>query len=283
MTKGLLISRRSKIKLNSLSIRKPTAENVAKFKQYRNLYNQTIKAAKKQHFRNRFSELKNNLLKTWQTLYSIVRINKKNSQHCMSLNINGNLINDPTSIAEHFNKFFTEAAVNIVNQINPSSNSPFSTIIQNNNKFSLFNIPLTENEILEATASLKDKKTLDFNGISSYFIKKTISSYVTPLVHIFKLSFSQGVVPSQLKIAKVIPIFKNGDKLNMDNYRPISLLNTFSKILEKIVANRLMSFLNSHNLISNWQFGFRSKHSTLHPMLHLLDRVSNALNEKNTL
>ena len=66
----------------------------------------------------------------------------------------------------------------------------------------------------------------------------------------------------------------------MDNYRPISLLNTFSKILEKIVANRLMSFLNSHNLISNWQFGFRSKHSTLHPMLHLLDRVSNALNEK---
>ncbi len=104
--------------------------------------------------------------------------------------------------------------------------------------------------------SLKDKKSQDFNGISSYFIKKLLSPYVAPLQHIFKLSFAQGIVPKQLKVAKVIPIFKSGDKLTMDNYRPISLLNVFSKIMEKIVVQRLMNFFNTHNIISNWQFGF---------------------------
>ncbi len=77
MTKGLLTSRRTKIKLNSLSIRQPSTENVNKFKQFRNLYNYVIRAAKKLYYHNRFSALKTNLLKTWQTLYSLISKSKK--------------------------------------------------------------------------------------------------------------------------------------------------------------------------------------------------------------
>ena len=66
----------------------------------------------------------------------------------------------------------------------------------------------------------------------------------------------------------------------MDNYRPISLLSSISKILEKIVANRLTNFLNSCNILSEWQFGFRSQHSTVHPMVQLTNFLSTALNEK---
>ena len=66
----------------------------------------------------------------------------------------------------------------------------------------------------------------------------------------------------------------------MDNYRPISLLNTFSKIMEKIVASRLTFFLEGNNILSKWQFGFRAGHSTSHPMVHFLNKITDALNKK---
>jgi hypothetical protein len=90
-----------------------------------------------------------------------------------------------------------------------------------------------------------------------------------------------GVVPSQLKIAKIIPIFKSGDRTLMDNYRPISLLNNFSKILEKVVYLRLSEYAESNNIITSSQFGFRKNHSTIHPLIHFVNDVSSALNKKH--
>ena len=146
--------------------------------------------------------------------------------------------------------------------------------------FSLKNSPVTISEILEATKLLQDKKTPDHNGIYSNFLKKIVFNIAKPLHHILQQSFEKGIVPSQLKIAKVIPIFKNGDRCNMDNYRPISLLSCFSKIIEKIVAIRLTSFLTENNILSEWQFGFHLQHSTVHPMVHFTNFLSNAFNQK---
>ena len=84
-----------------------------------------------------------------------------------------------------------------------------------------------------------------------------------------------------LKIAEVIPIFKSGEKSSMDNYRPISLLSAFSKFLEKVVAIRLLTFLETNNILSKWQFGFRGGHSTIHPMIHFLNKITDSLNNKN--
>ena len=81
-------------------------------------------------------------------------------------------------------------------------------------------------------------------------------------------------------MAKIIPIFKNGNPLSLDNYRPISLLSAFSKVLEKIICNRLVVFLEANNLINKNQFGFRKKHSTSHPIIHLLNKVTEASNKR---
>ena len=86
-----------------------------------------------------------------------------------------------------------------------------------------------------------------------------------------------GVVPLKMKIAKVVPIFKKGDALILNNYRPISLLNSFSKILEKLMYTRTIIFLMNANILSNFQFGFREKHTTTHAILHLVDKISSAL------
>ena len=105
-------------------------------------------------------------------------------------------------------------------------------------------------------------------------------SIATPLKHIFNLSFNTGLIPHQLKTAKVIPLFKSGDRTCMDNYRPIALLSVFSKILEKIVFTRLSIFLENNDILSKFQFGFRKDHSTVHPMLHFINHITNALEKK---
>jgi hypothetical protein len=135
-------------------------------------------------------------------------------------------------------------------------------------------------KVLAATKALQPKTPLDHNGLFISFIKRIIFNLVTPLHHIIRLSLSQGLVPIQLKIAKVVPIFKSGDSSKMDNYRPISLLSNFFKILEKIVASRFTDFLETNNLLSPSQFGFRKNHSTLHPLVHFLNFVSNSINKR---
>jgi hypothetical protein len=87
-----------------------------------------------------------------------------------------------------------------------------------------------------------------------------------------------GTVPQECKIAKVIPIYKASDPELLSNYRPISLLPAFSKVLEKIMYKKIMSFMDSQNLFYKHQYGFRPKHSTIHPIIHLLNECAEANN-----
>ena len=116
------------------------------------------------------------------------------------------------------------------------------------------------------------------DGISTKLLKETIDIVGTPLTHIINRSFDTGIVPSQLKTAKVIPIFKANDSNLLKNYRPVSLLPAISKLLEKIMHNKLVSFLTTNNTLYEHQYGFRSKHSTVHPIIHLLNKCAMATN-----
>ena len=98
-----------------------------------------------------------------------------------------------------------------------------------------------------------------------------------PLTHFINLSIISGVFPDQLKIARVIPLFKSGDKSIFTNYRPVSVLPAFSKILEKVIYNRLLDYLNKHEILSDNQFGFRKHHSTEYALTLLYDKISSAI------
>jgi len=147
--------------------------------------------------------------------------------------------------------------------------------------FSFSNSPVTANEIIEAIKLLEPKKSCDVNGLSMFFLKNFTNELIKPLHHVISRSLSSGTVPMQLKIAKIIPVFKSGNPTSMDNYRPIALLSNFSKMLEKVVCLRLYSFLETNNILSGSQFGFRQGHSTVHPMVHFLNYVSNAFEKKH--
>ena len=122
--------------------------------------------------------------------------------------------------------------------------------------------------------------TVDTDGISSAFVKKILLTVSKPFLIIFSKSLNDGVIPQQLKQSKIIPLFKFGDRTYMDNYRLIALLSTFSKNLEKIVCNRLSNYLEKNELLSKFQFGFRKEHSTVHPMVHFMNKITNALENK---
>ena len=99
--------------------------------------------------------------------------------------------------------------------------------------------------------------------------------------HIFNLSLTSGSFPSCFKQCRVIPIFKSGNRLECDNYRPISLLSSISKVLEKIVAEKLVNHLLGNDLIYNFQFGFLPKRTTEQNLLHIVNYITNAMNENN--
>jgi hypothetical protein len=102
----------------------------------------------------------------------------------------------------------------------------------------------------------------------------------TPLCKIFNSSLVTGSIPIQLKTAKVIPLFKSGDRELLDNYRPISLLSVFSKVLEKAVCHRLVAHMEQNNILSDSQFGFRGGRSTLQPMILLMNKITQTLEKK---
>ena len=218
MSRGILISRKQKTEFSKISLKNPSADNLLQFKKFRNLYNLVIRNAKKQYYEKQLEANKQNLRKTWKILFSSINKNTKKQNDISHLTINGRHVSEPKIMATKFNKFFTSIAQKTVANINPSNKDPTSLIPQNPNKFQ-FNVRnLTKSEILEATKLLANKKTPDHTGVSTYFIKQTLPSFIDPLFHIFKLSFKEGVVPAQLKIAKVVPIFKACDKSFMDNY-----------------------------------------------------------------
>ena len=118
------------------------------------------------------------------------------------------------------------------------------------------------------------------DNISSKLLKTIINDIAPILSHIFNRSLATGIVPSLLKIAKVTPIFKSGDNQTFSNYRPISILPSVSKILEKIMYVRLYDFIASNNILSPHQFGFRAKRSTHMAINDLYCNITNSLDNK---
>jgi hypothetical protein len=137
----------------------------------------------------------------------------------------------------------------------------------------------TPEHVKKVIRQLKAKQSSDANGVSSKMIRFIGDEIANPLSHIFNISLNNGVFPSKLKLCRVIPIFKAGNSLECDNYRPISLLSSISKILEKIVAKKLITHLLSNDLLYVHQYGFLPNRSTEHNLLQILNYITKALND----
>ena len=155
-------------------------------------------------------------------------------------------------MADNFGKFYSTIGSKLANNIQengPTINEYLKKIKTNPN--TLYLHPITPTEILRHINRLPSKNSSGYDGISNRFLKSVKHAIITPLTKIFNLSISTGEFPENMKLAEVIPLFKKGALDIMENYRPISLLITLSKLLEKSIYKRLYNFINKNNIFYN--------------------------------
>ena len=223
-------------------------------------------------------ENKFNMKKTWTVLNEIIGRKNDKSNFAQEFIIGGNSVKDKTIIAESFNDYFSKIGHETGQNV-PSTDVNYSDFLSNQHPYSMFIDPVVPCDITNTAHKLKSKSSFGHDEISTKLLKKTINNITLPITHIVNRSFITGIVPDQMKIAKVVPVFKSSDRSSIKNYRPISLLTSFSKLLEKIMYDKVMNFLNANNILYEHQYGFRAKHSTMHPIMHFINHCAEATNK----
>lgn len=175
----------------------------------------------------------------------------------IQLTIGKELVPNQTDITEKLNEFFTNTVVELVKQ---NTKKGSDTNLHQEVKYcpkSIFILPTTEHEVVNLAKTLKGKQSAGYDDIPGRIVKQCTHVIKKPLTHIYNTSFMTCVFPDKWKSAKVKPLYKKEEKQNIKNYRPISILSVFSKILKKLMFNRITAFLDDTKSLTGAQNGFR--------------------------
>ena len=186
-------------------------------------------------------ENKSNLQNSWRILEEVIN-KKKSTSTCSKFLVNGKYITDKNAIADGFNSFFVNIGPNLASKI-PESTTPCTKFIRGDRLSQSIFLSATNEEEITMCTKLLNNGSPGWDNISSKIIKTSCPLIIQPLTHIFNLSLSTGVFPDELKIARIIPLFKSGDPQNFSNYRPVSVLPIQSKILERLMHTRLLDYI----------------------------------------
>ena len=195
--------------------------------------------------------------------------------------INGEEISSAKAIATAFNKYFTSIGTEMADSI-PTIKGYEKYLETTGYRFRLGK--LNVNDVSNIMRKQQPKLSCGLDTINNKIVKASHEQLAEPMTYIINKSIETGIVPSIYKIARVVPLYKKGSHNECGNYRPVSLLPSLSKILEKAVCKQLLNYLNENNLLCSHQFGFRPKNQTTHVVHSMLNYISeNAINNKVTI
>ena len=275
LSEGLKNSIRHKNKLYVKCKKVNSAFNEELYKTYKRKLQQLMKVAEKHYYHDLLVKYSNDMKKSWGIIKNIINKNQK-PQTQSRFKIGDNLItSDKNIICNKFNDFFVNIGPTLAKSIPKVDKSPLSYMGNRLNE-SIYLEPVTEKEIKTLISALKDTAT-GFDDMNSLSLKISSEIVVKPLTNICNLSLTQGIFPSQLKIANVIPLYKSDDPMLFNNYRPVSVLCVLSKVFEKIMYNRVSTFLEIFKILHENQYGFRKKSSTHLALLSFVDKVIQAI------
>ena len=252
-----------------------------KYKELRNKIRDLTRKSQKEYLQEYFAKNIKNIKNTWKGIKSIIKINTSNRNQPNSLLVNNKLVSEPKEVAETFNEYFSSIAEKLQKKIKHAPKH-FSSFLKNPNPYNFFIMPANITQVINTINELNSSKSLGPYSTPTDIFHLIKLNVAEPLTEIINLSFQEGIYIDQLKIAKVVAIFKEkGCHMDCTNYRPISLLSNINKIIEKLMHERLYSFLEKHRSIYELQFGFRSKHSTGHALTDLTEAIRKAMDESS--
>ena len=178
-------------------------------------------------------------------------------------------------IANAFNEFFTTIGPILASKVPASTTNPLSFVENVPNSIVIEDV--SEQEVSDIIKSLNNSSA-GWDQFPTSIAKQCFKNFIKPLTALINRSFREGIFTTELKRAKVVPIYKAGDKSLINNYRPISILSFYSKVFEKLMYNKLYNFIETNDILYAHQFGFRRGHSTQQAIISLIDKVTKAIN-----
>ena len=235
------------------------------YKTTRNKVNIQLRNAKKNYYSTKISDQKCNPKEAWKTINDILGRQRKPTV-VNELKLGENSLTNTKDIAEGFNDYFSNIGPDLASKID-TPNLNFQTYIEKaKSEFSAFQ-PVTVSNVYHLLHGLSSNKATGVDKISSKIIKIAAPAISDSLTYIFNQAITLSLFPHEWKTARVIPLYKNGQRNLPGNYRPISVLPVISKIMERILYDQLYNYLTKFELLSDSQFGFRKFHSTATALL----------------
>ena len=240
----------------------------AAFKKARNSVNNEIKFAKKAHYMNAFHENESNVKKTWGIINELTS-RKQNNSHVKEIKLNGSSVSDPPGLSETFNTHFASIGPKLMEKIPcDENNCSYLEYLNCHISGNTFELKSTTSSMV---CSLLDKlcksKATGLDKISAKLLRYCPDLLSESLTVIFNCSINTGIFPDEWKCSKVIPLFKHGERRDLNNYRPISIIPVVAKVFERIIYDQIYAFLTDNNLLCNSQSEFRCLHSTVTALL----------------
>jgi hypothetical protein len=250
---------------------------------YEKLIKREIRKSKCEYSNKLFRDNSHNPKKIWSHINQLMYGKTPDSSPpAIELRNNGIPINSPLAVANVFNHYFINVSDSMMSHFN------FNQLdFQAYHNCELYNIqhpfvcaPCTHDELESIIASLKSSPTVDFFGISNKFVKTHKLALIPPVTKLINLYMFQGIFPSVFKIATINPIFKNGEKTNPNNYRPIAMLPVIGKLFEHVIYRRLSAHLLTNDILHRGQFGYTTKSNTEIAAIHILNDIYNSIDQK---
>ena len=274
--KGIEKSMKKQKQLYIRHISKNATENDhKKYKEYRGMLQRIKRNAKITHYQKKCIDFKNETKKLWEIINTMIGRTRSKESTIESLRINNLLTYDANKLTDTFCNFFANVGKEYANKI-PTSNYKIDHYLNKipQNQKSLFAVPTTKTEIQRIISNLQSKNSSGHDEVSNKILKGISTGVSIPLSILANKSLSEGIFPTEMKKADTIPLYKSKDKNDKNNYRPISLLLTMSKVLEKVMYNRTYNFLNHTNQLFTSQYGFRTGHSCQEAIAELVGKIT---------
>ncbi len=260
-------------------VKSPSEENSARYNKLKKFCDKHVNLAKDKYYKKYFEQHKNNSKKQWEMINNLLNRTKSRTGPIKLKDDHGRIVNNSLDVATKFNEHFSSIASNLKSKISSRTvfdPGGFQEFLQNPVPNSMYLSPVDSSEIYSTINKFKNKATLD-TKIEPLKIANSCPVFTEILAKVINSSFQQGIFPESLKIARVVPIHKGGSKTDVANYRPISLLSSFSKIYEKLMHKRILDFLDTNSSLFEMQYGFRPGRSCEHALLNAQNTILNSL------